>query len=108
MDYVLVPNLLTEKAIPEKGIVKHTLHDDASLRMILFAFAAGEELAVHSAPAPATMVFLEGEATVGLGDDRKELAAGALVHMEAKLPHSIVSKTPVRMLLSIHKSAKAS
>src|SRR5690242_11462627 len=98
MSYVLVPNLLTETPIPEKGIHSHTLHNDDALKIILFGFAPGQELTAHTAPMPATMMFLEGSATVALGDDKLEVGPGALIHMEPKLTHSIVANGPMRML----------
>lgn len=106
MGYVLVPNLLTETAIPEKGILSHTVHNDDALKVILFGFAEGQELTAHTAPMPATMMFLEGEAALTLGEEKLDVGPGALVHMEPKLTHSVVAKTPVRMLLYLHKSAK--
>lgn len=106
MGYLLVPSLLTETTIPEKGILSHTVHNDDGLKVILFGFAQGQELTAHTAPMPATMMFLEGDAALTLGEEKIEVGPGALVHMEPKLTHSVVAKTPLRMLLYLHKSAK--
>jgi quercetin dioxygenase-like cupin family protein len=104
--YLLTSSLFTEIAIPEKGILSHTLHNDDGLKIILFGFATGQELTAHTAPMPATMMFLEGEADITLGEDQHSVSPGALIHMEPKLTHSIVARTPVRMLLYLHKSAR--
>jgi quercetin dioxygenase-like cupin family protein len=104
--YLLTASLFAEIAIPEKGILSHTLYDDENLKIILFGFAAGQELTAHTAPMPATIEFLEGEASVTLGTDRHDVAPGTLIHMQPKLTHGIAAKTPLRMLLYLHKSAR--
>ncbi|HYO80702.1 MAG TPA: cupin domain-containing protein [Bryobacteraceae bacterium] len=104
--YLLTPSLFTETAIPEKGILSHTLYNDDALKIILFGFASGQELTAHTAPMPATMMFLEGEANITVGDDKHSVGSGALVHMEPKVTHSIVAATPLRMLLYLHKAAR--
>ena len=104
--YLLIPALEKEIAIPEKGILSHTIHNDNNLKVILFGFAEGQELTAHTAPMPATIHFLTGEATLTLGDERHEVAPGAFVYMTAKLTHSVTAKTPMMMLLYLHKAAR--
>jgi quercetin dioxygenase-like cupin family protein len=105
MQFAVIPNLLAEIAIPESGRISRVLHDDPALKVLIFGFAAGHEFASHSAAVPVTLLFLEGEALLTLGEQRQEVGPGAWVHMEAKLVHSVTAKTPVRMLLQMHKSA---
>jgi quercetin dioxygenase-like cupin family protein len=45
------------------------------------------------------MPFVSGGASLTLGDDRQEAAAGTWVHMPARRHHSVRAKTPVAMLL---------
>ena len=104
--YLLVPNVLEAIQPPEEGILSHTLHNDDGIKIILFAFAPGQELTAHTAPMPATIHFLRGEATVTLGPDTQEVRAGALIHMQPKLMHGIVAKTPMMMLLYLLKAAR--
>jgi quercetin dioxygenase-like cupin family protein len=47
--------------------------------------------------------FLQGEATVTLGDDRHDARPGTWVHMPTGLRHGIQAKTPVVMLLMLLK-----
>jgi quercetin dioxygenase-like cupin family protein len=104
--YLLVSNVVGEIQPPEKGILSHTLHNDDNLKIVLFGFAVGQELTAHTAPMPATIHFLQGEATVTLGSDTQEVSAGALIHMQPKLTHGIVAKTPMMMLLYLLKAAR--
>ena len=99
MDYKFVANLQEELALPEKGILSHVLQKDDHVNVSLFGFSAGEELSSHSAPTPAILYFLEGEANVQLGQETVAARAGSFVYMPPMLPHGILAKTPVRMLL---------
>lgn len=99
MDYVFFANLGQEFALPEKGILSRVLHKDEKVNVTLFGFAADEELSAHSAPTPAILYFLEGEAEVQLGEDKVNAKAGSFVYMPPMLSHGISAKTAIRMLL---------
>ena len=99
MDYTFLANLQKEFAIPEKGILSNILQKDDYVNITAFGFAAGQELSAHSAPTPAVLYFLEGEAEVQLGADRVQAQAGSFVYMPPMLPHGISAKSPVKMLL---------
>jgi quercetin dioxygenase-like cupin family protein len=51
------------------------------------------------APMSAILQFLQGEATVTLGNDKHEEKPGTWVHMSTDLRHSIQPRTPMLMLL---------
>ena len=99
MDYTFLANLQQEFELPKKGILSRVLHKDDYVNVTLFGFASGEELSGHSAPTPAVLYFLEGEATVQLGEDTVNAQTGSFVYMPPMLPHAISAKTPLRMLL---------
>jgi quercetin dioxygenase-like cupin family protein len=108
MSYQFTPDLFTEIAVPEKGILSHTLYNDDSVKIILFGFAPGQELTAHTAPMPATIMILEGEGALTLGADTKDVHRGALAHMSPGLTHAVSARTPLRMLLYLHKRAATS
>jgi quercetin dioxygenase-like cupin family protein len=99
IDYKFLANLQQEFTIPEKGILSNVLQKDEFVNITAFGFAAGQELSAHSAPTPAVLYFLEGEAEVQLGEDRVQAQAGSFVYMPPMLPHGISAKSPVKMLL---------
>jgi len=99
MDYIFLANLQQEFALPEKGILSRVLQKDEFVNVTLFGFSAGEELSAHSAPTPAILYVLEGTADVQLGDDKVSAQPGSFIHMPAMLPHGILARSPVRMLL---------
>lgn len=102
--YTLLNNLDLEIEPPVNGTLSRTIHQDDRLKAVLFGFAAGQELSEHTASTPAIMHFLKGDAEVGLGPDKVTAAGGTWIHMPARLPHSILAKTPVTMLLLLLKS----
>lgn len=104
----LIVDLIHQVAIPENGTLSRTIHSDDHVNVVLFGFAAGQELSEHTASMPATMHFLGGEADVGLGAKRHTMRAGDWVHMAPGLPHSIVALTPVTMLLTLLKTGAQS
>jgi quercetin dioxygenase-like cupin family protein len=99
MDYTFLANLLQEFALPENGVLSCVLHKDDKVNVTLFGFSAGQELSVHSAPTPAILYFLEGEAEVQLGEDKVNTQPGSFIYMPPMLPHGISAKTALRMLL---------
>jgi quercetin dioxygenase-like cupin family protein len=100
-------NLRDEVAIPEDGTISRTLYQDDGLKVVLFGFAAGQELSEHTAAVPALLHFLEGAARVTLGAETLEAHPNTWVHMPAHLPHSIRADTPVKMLLVLLKASPA-
>jgi quercetin dioxygenase-like cupin family protein len=83
----------------ERGIHSQTLYDGPDLRLVAFAFAPGEELSEHTAARPAIVEILDGEGDAVVGGDVHEIGPGTWFRMEARVPHSIRARTPLRMLL---------
>ncbi|MCR9210102.1 MAG: cupin domain-containing protein [bacterium] len=101
-------DLATEVEIQSGGTISKTLRQDDGLKVVLFGFDAGQELSEHTAAVPAILQFLDGDATVTLGDETIHASTGTFVHMAANLSHSITANTPTKMLLLLLKSAKGS
>jgi quercetin dioxygenase-like cupin family protein len=101
--YEMLTDLARQIEIPKDGTLSRTIHQDERLKVVMFAFSAGQELSEHTASTPAIMHFLSGDADVTLGDEKTSAGAGTWIHMAAQLPHSIRTKTPVVMLLSLLK-----
>lgn len=106
MNATTFADLAAEVDVSTGSTISKSLYQDAHLKVVLFGFAAGQELSEHTASMPAIMHFLSGEARVTLGAEAIDARANTWVHMPAGLPHSISAKTDVRMLLLLLKSAK--
>jgi quercetin dioxygenase-like cupin family protein len=106
VNYTLIQNLSAEVQIPENGILSRTLYNDDHVKILVFGFAAGQELSAHTAPMAASIYIHSGEAELKLGEDVHQAAAGTMVHMPPQLVHGIVARTPVIMVLQMYKQAR--
>ena len=106
MGYKFILDLAQEFAIPQDGILSRVLHKDERLNITLLGFSAGQELSTHSAPTPALLYFLQGEADVRLGDDVMQAKPGSFAYMPPTLPHNISAKAPLMILLVQLKEAQ--
>ncbi len=105
MSYSMLKILNPAEAVepPSDGIISRTIYNDEAIKAVTFGFGSGQELSEHTASTAAVMHFLRGEAEVTLGAEVKTVGEGTWIHMPASLPHSIVAKTPVVMLLLLLK-----
>src|SRR5579859_6497501 len=101
-NYAFIQNMdrLIE-AIQRDSIISRTVYSDNHIKVVLFGFDAGQSLSEHTASQPATIQILRGEATITVAGDSKEASAGTWLHMPPNLPHSVVAKTPLIILLTL-------
>jgi quercetin dioxygenase-like cupin family protein len=88
---------------PADGILSRTLLDTPTVKVVLFAFSAGQELSEHTASMAAIVEFVRGDAEITLGEDKYAATSGFWVYMPPNLKHSIRTKTPTVMLLTLLK-----
>ena len=91
--------------VPDDSTISKTIYQDDRLKVVLFGFAPGQELSEHTAAVPAIVHFLEGEARVTLSDEVIEAQPNSWIHMPARMPHSVLAETQVKMLLLLQKEA---
>jgi quercetin dioxygenase-like cupin family protein len=101
--FQFISDLAGTVELPAAGITSKTLFNDDKLKAVIFGFAAGEELSEHTASTAAVMHFLAGQADVILGDEKQQAVAGTWIHMQPRLPHSILATAPAKMLLLLLK-----
>lgn len=93
---------------PEDGTLSVTLLKNEDAKVVLFGFAASQELSEHTASVPAIMHQLTGEAKWRIGDREVSAQPGTWVFMPAHLSHAITALTPCTMLLTLLQRAEAS
>jgi quercetin dioxygenase-like cupin family protein len=91
----------------EAGIVSRALHDQAGVRVTLFAFAAGQQLTEHASPARALVQVLSGAGEFTLAGKKTLLRAGDLLHMPPGLAHAVSAPEAFSMLLITIREPKA-
>ena len=100
MDYTLIPDVMTAVTeIPPDSIVSRTVYQSKTLRVILFGFAAGQELSEHTSTKEAILHFLAGTAAVTLGEDAVTAQPGTFIRMAPNLQHSVRAVSETRMAL---------
>lgn len=85
----------------DSGIVSRTILASGQTRVVLFGFAAGQELSEHATPAQALVQMLSGSAEWRIGGQNRTLSAGEFLHMPAMTPHSVRATEPFSMLLTL-------
>lgn len=98
-----VLSLDKETGFAPNGIVSRTVLSTANGRVVLFAFAEGQQLTEHTTTQHATVQVLSGECEFDLARDTHQLKAGDYLHMPPGLPHAVRAKTAFSMLLTLIK-----
>lgn len=101
--YTVLDNLLDEVEIPENGTLSRVVFNAEGLRVVLFAFDAGEQLTDHAATVPAVVQVIKGRIEITLGDETREIAPGSWVHMEPHLIHALVALEPSVVILTLQR-----
>ena len=102
-NYTHIVDLAREVEPPADGILTRTLFNNDDLKAVIFGFGQDQELSEHTASMPAILHFVQGDATLMLGEDTVDAQPGTWIHMPAELKHTVRTKTPVIMLLLLLK-----
>lgn len=75
--------------VSSAGIVSRTLLQTPELRMVLFAFDAGQELTSHTSRRRAVVQVLSGVCDFFFSGAWHRLETGALLHLPPSHPHAV-------------------
>lgn len=100
-----VLSLAEETRFAENGIVSRTVFRSPNCRVVLFGFAAGQELTEHTSTQHALVQILSGECEIILAGKPHSLKAGDLLYMPPNLPHAVIATQPFSMLLTLSPTA---
>ena len=95
------PDLAGFLEVPDAGTLSRTVHQDDLVTVVVFGFAAGEELSEHTSSRPAIIQVLRGELALTLAGEPVTAREGAWVHMSAGLRHAVLARVPSVMLLTL-------
>jgi len=98
-------SLADETKFAENGIVSRTVFHTANCRVVLFGFAAGQELSEHTSTQHALVQILSGECEFFLAGKPHQLKTGDLLYMPPNLPHAACATQPFSMLLTLSPNA---
>lgn len=100
-------SLAEETKFAPNGIVSRTLLRTPNSRVVLFGFAAGQELTEHTSTQHAVVQILSGECEFSLGGTPHPVKAGDLIYMPPNLPHALKATSQFSMLLTLSKPEAA-
>lgn len=107
LDEQQIISLARETRFAPNGIVSRTLLRTPGMRVVLFGFAAGQELSEHTSTAHALIQILCGKCEFTLAGQPRTLKAGDLLYMPPNLPHAVNATEEFSMLLTLFKAEPA-
>lgn len=87
--------------MPSSGLGHATAMTHADVRVVVLTFSAGHVLKEHRAPFPLIMQTLDGELLVRAADRETRLVPGAILRMDAALPHEVEAVSESRLMLTL-------
>jgi quercetin dioxygenase-like cupin family protein len=101
-----IVSLAEETRFAPNGIVSRALLRTENSRVVLFGFAAGQELTEHTSTQHATVQILSGQCDFFLSGKPHALKPGDLLYMPPLCPHALKATTQMAMLLTLSKPEK--
>lgn len=81
------------------AVVSRTLLDKKTGTLTIFAFDKGQGLSEHTSPYDATVMVLDGEATLLIAGQPVIVKQGEMAIMPADIPHDVRANEQFKMLL---------
>lgn len=86
-------------AVQPEATVSRTVLRAEGVRIVLFAFDAGQVLTEHTAAVPVLLQVLEGHLRVTADGRDVDLRPGGVVHLGTRLPHAVEAVTATKLAL---------
>ncbi len=87
--------------VQEDATVSRTVLTADGVRIVLFAFDAGQVLTEHTAAMPVLLQVLDGRLRVSGAGETVELAPGGVIHLDTRVPHTVAAVEPSRLALTM-------
>ena len=97
-------SLPAETQFTPNGIVSRTVLRTPAVRVVLFGFAAGQELSEHTSVHHALVQILSGECDFPTNGQSHHLKAGDVLYMPPGLRHAVQATKDFSMLLTLIKA----
>ncbi|MGF1668663.1 MAG: cupin domain-containing protein [Acidimicrobiia bacterium] len=105
MTYTLIDDLTADLDVPADGTLSRVLAKHGPVRLVAFAFDAGEELTEHTASVPVIVQMISGAVSIELSGERHLLGPRSWLYLDAGEPHSVYAEEPARMLLTMIRAS---
>lgn len=94
-------DLCSLATVQEDATVSRTVLKADGVRVVLFAFDAGQVLTEHTAAMPVLLQVLDGRLRITGDGETVELAPGGLIHLDTRVPHTVAALEPSRLVLTM-------
>ena len=101
---LVVSGLAEALPITPSATTSRTLVDNDRVRVVVFAFDAGEQLTEHTAAMPVIVQLLTGSMRFDVAGRSHDLVAGDCVYLAASEPHSLEASEPSLLSLVMVRS----
>src|ERR1035437_9071877 len=91
--------------VQPEATVSRTVLQAEGARVVLFSFDARQVLPEHTAAVPALLQVLDGHLRITADGRTVDLRPGGLVHLAARLPHTVAAVDPSRLQLTIDRKS---
>ncbi len=96
-----VEDVLVLIPVQPESTVSRTILRGEGVRVVMFAFDAGQELTEHTAAVPVLLQVLDGHLRVTADGRTVDLRPGGVVHLGTRLPHAVYAAEPSRLMLTM-------
>lgn len=96
-----IGNLSELVEIPPQGVSSKSALAADGMRVVVFAFDAGQSLSEHSAAVPLMVQVMSGAVEVAAAGDSVSLQPGGMVFLAARTPHSVRASEPSVVQLTL-------
>lgn len=96
-------SLPEETKYAANGIVSRTVLRTPHSRVVLFGFAAGQELSEHTSTQHATVQVLSGQCDFQAAGQSYRMKAGDFLYLPPNTPHAVLATEDFSMLLTLAK-----
>jgi len=97
-------SLVDSVSYADGSIVSKIVSKKETGNITLFAFDKGQFLSEHTAPFDAIIQILDGEAYVSIDRVDYVVKTGEIIIMPANIPHAVLAKDSMKMMLIMIKS----
>ncbi|HEY0189278.1 MAG TPA: cupin domain-containing protein [Cellulomonas sp.] len=96
-----VADLRALVAVQPEATVSRTVLRADGVRIVLFAFDAGQVLTEHTAAMPVLLQVLDGHLRVGAAGRTTDLVPSGVLHLGTRVPHTVEAVEPSRLVLTM-------
>ena len=94
-------SLLSALPIEPGGVRSTRIYKGPAVSIVRLSMDSGTVMKEHVSATPVLVSVLEGRATLEVDGERIELGAGGIVHVGARVPHSVEALVPSHLMLTL-------